>query len=83
MFIFQQQVPLPLPCYDFTLVTNPPLLTASRTFVHKSNDLAQENLWEKNRVHKSISGKTDFQGVTGGVYKIWVLIHRGVLIHDY
>jgi hypothetical protein len=29
------------------------------------------------------SKKTNFQNVTGGVYKAQELIHRGFLIHDY
>ena len=29
------------------------------------------------------SGANDFHGVTGGVYKAWERIHRGMLIHDY
>ena len=29
------------------------------------------------------SGVTNSRGVTGGVYKTWERIHRGMLIHDY
>ncbi len=32
---------------------------------------------------KMISGRDDFRGVTGGVYKVRERIHRVVLIRDY
>ena len=35
------------------------------------------------RVSPAASGKTDFRGVTGGVYKARERIHRDILIHDY
>ena len=34
-------------------------------------------------VSRATSDKTNFHGVTGGVYKARERIHRGVLIHDY
>ena len=34
-------------------------------------------------VSQPASGKTNFHGVTGGVYKARERIHRGVLIRDY
>ena len=34
-------------------------------------------------VSSPASGKTDFRGVTGGVYKTRERIHRGILIRDY
>ncbi len=46
--VIQPQVPLRLPCYDFTPVAKP-----------------------------------TSHGVTGGVYKAWERIHRGMLIRDY
>ncbi len=45
--VIQPQVPLRLPCYDFTPVA------------------------------------ANSHGVTGGVYKAWERIHRGMLIRDY
>src|SRR5699024_1631101 len=35
------------------------------------------------KVTSPTSGVTNSRGVTGGVYKTRVRIHRGVLIHDY
>ena len=34
-------------------------------------------------VSSPASGKTDFRGVTGGVYKARERIHRGMLTHGY
>ena len=34
-------------------------------------------------VSTATSGRTNFHGVTGGVYKARERIHRGMLIHDY
>ena len=34
-------------------------------------------------VRSLTSGVTDSHGVTGGVYKTWERIHRGILIRDY
>ena len=63
--VIQPQVPLRLPCYDFTPITD-------HTFGACS--LA---------VGSATSGTTGFRGVTGGVYKAWERIHRGMLIRDY
>ena len=35
------------------------------------------------RVSSPVSGKTNFRGVTGGVYKARERIHPGMLIRDY
>ena len=35
------------------------------------------------KVGSPVSGRTDFRGVTGGVYKARERIHRGMLIPDY
>ncbi len=51
--VIQPQVPLRLPCYDFTPVAKPTV------------------------------GESNSHGVTGGVYKAWERIHRGMLIRDY
>ncbi len=58
--VIQPQLPLRLPCYDFTPIINP-------TF--DGCLLA---------VSPPASGIADFRGVTGGVYKPRVRIHRGV-----
>ena len=58
--VIQPQLPLRLPCYDFTPIINP-------TF--DGCLLA---------VSSPASGIADFRGVTGGVYKPRVRIHRGV-----
>jgi hypothetical protein len=67
--VIQPQVPLRLPCYDFTPV-------ADLTVV---GYLPQANL----RVGAPASGKANSHGVTGGVYKARERIHRGMLIRDY
>ena len=67
--VIQPQVPLRLPCYDFTPVADltvagcPPILA--------------------DQVSAPSSGKTNSHGVTGGVYKARERIHRGMLIRDY
>jgi len=58
--VIQPQVPLRLPCYDFTPVAEP---TVVACFLP--------------------SGESNSHGVTGGVYKAWERIHRGMLIRDY
>ena len=63
--VIQPQVPLRLPCYDFTPVMK-------HTVV--SGLLA---------VTLPTSGIPHSHGVTGGVYKAWERIHRGMLIRDY
>jgi hypothetical protein len=65
--VIQPQVPLRLPCYDFTPITGRTLGTCP----------------PENGVSPATSGTVDFRGVTGGVYKARERIHRGVLIHDY
>ena len=67
--MLQQQVPLPLPCYDFTPVSY-------FKFIKKI-------LIKILISYFFILFKINFQGVTGGVYKIQILIHRNVLICDY
>ncbi len=63
--VIQPQVPLRLPCYDFTPVAEPTVASCL---------LAVSSL---------SSGQSNSHGVTGGVYKAWERIHRGMLIHDY
>jgi len=63
--VIQPQVPLRLPCYDFTPIIVPTL-----------------GAWLLT-VTAATSGRHNFHGVTGGVYKARERIHRGVLIHDY
>ena len=63
--VIQPQVPLRLPCYDFTPITSP---TVGAYLP---------------RVSPATSGRTDFRGVTGGVYKARERIHPGMLIQDY
>ena len=65
--VIQPQVPLRLPCYDFTPITDRTL----GAYLHASV------------VSPATSGTVDFRGVTGGVYKARERIHRGMLIHDY
>ena len=64
--VIQPQVPLRLPCYDFTPVAEPTVVACLPC------GLASPP-----------SGETNSHGVTGGVYKAWERIHRGMLIRDY
>jgi hypothetical protein len=63
--VIQPQVPLRLPCYDFTPVAKPTVVGCLLA------------------VSAPPSGESNSHGVTGGVYKAWERIHRGVLIRDY
>ena len=65
--VIQPQVPLRLPCYDFTPITAQTL------------DGSLPPKW----VGSPASGSNRFRGVTGGVYKARERIHRGMLIRDY
>jgi len=67
--VIQPQVPLRLPCYDFTPVA----------------DLTVDGYppSPKTRVSAPASGQANSHGVTGGVYKARERIHRGMLIRDY
>ena len=67
--VIQPQVPLRLPCYDFTPVAEP-------TVVGCLPILA-------NRVGAPPSGRPNSHGVTGGVYKARERIHRVMLLRDY
>ena len=63
--VIQPQVPLRLPCYDFTLITKHTLGISLP------------------RVRVTTTGTPGFHHLTGGVYKAWEHIHRGMLIRDY
>jgi hypothetical protein len=65
--VIQPQVPLRLPCYDFTPVA----------------DLTVDGYLPPKWVGAPASGQTNSHGVTGGVYKARERIHRGMLIRDY
>ena len=67
--VIQPQVPLRLPCYDFTPVADLTVV-GSRPRTNPG-------------VGAPPSGKTNSHGVTGGVYKARERIHRGMLIRDY
>jgi hypothetical protein len=67
--VIQPQVPLRLPCYDFTPVAD---LTVDGCFPDP-----------KIGVGAPASGQANSHGVTGGVYKARERIHRGMLIRDY
>jgi len=68
--MFQQQVPLPLPCYDFVSVN--------------TNGFRLYNYLKSKSLNNDLSiSAIIFQTVTGGVYKTLVQIHRSVLIYDY
>ena len=67
--VIQPQVPLRLPCYDFTPVAD---LTVDGCLLDP-----------KIKVSTPASGQANSHGVTGGVYKARERIHRGMLIRDY
>jgi hypothetical protein len=68
--VIQPQVPLRLPCYDFTPVADPTVVACPPLPCGK-------------QVGETPSGRTNSHGVTGGVYKARERIHRSVLICDY
>ena len=63
--VIQPQVPLRLPCYEFTPIIGP---TVDGCLL---------------AVSPPVSGKTNFRGVTGGVYKARERIHPSMLIWNY
>jgi hypothetical protein len=65
--VIQPHLPVRLPCYDFTPITDPTL----------------DACLPLARVSPAASGVADFRGVTGGVYKTRERIHRDVLTHGY
>ena len=65
--MIQPQVPLRLPCYDFTPVAE---LTVAGCPLFAE-------------VGAPSSGQPNSHGVTGGVYKARERIHRAVLMRDY
>ena len=95
--VIQPQVPLRLPCYDFTPITGRTLGTCIRA-LNSTPILFKEGpiiisgfpltIFADRRsveclVSPVTSGTVNFRGVTGGVYKARERIHRGMLIHDY
>ena len=65
--VIQPQVPLRLPCYDFTPVAGPIIGPCLR----------------RETVSPGTSDGPNSRGVTGGVYKTRERIHPGVLIQNY
>ena len=65
--VIQPHLPVRLPCYDFTPVTDPTL----------------DICLPPKKVGPTASGVVGSHGVTGGVYKARERIHRGVLTHGY
>ena len=65
--VIQPHLPIRLPCYDFTPITNP-------TF---------DGCLRVSPVSSPASGVVGFRGVTGGVYKARERIHRSMLTCDY
>ena len=75
----QPQVPLRLPCYDFTPVEDPTVVCANKT----TKSLCSTSAEVMGDHWSDALGETNSQGVTGGVYRARVHIHRGMLIRDY
>jgi hypothetical protein len=67
--VIHPHLPVGIPCYDFTPVTDHSLVSS---LPHP-----------KMAVEIPTSGAIDSHGVTGGVYKARERIHRSVLISDY
>ena len=67
--VIQPHLPIRLPCYDFTPVTNPAVVIAPLAVRLTTSG--------RTRSH-GVTG-----GVTGGVYKTRERIHRDILIRDY
>ncbi len=67
--VIQPQVPLGLPCYDFTPVMKHKVVTVL--------------LSQQGEVRLATSFASHSHGVTGGVYKARERIHRSILICDY
>ncbi len=65
--VIQPHLPVRLPCYDFTPVTDPTL----------------DGCPSPKQVGPPASGVSGSHGVTGGVYKARERIHRGVLTRGY
>ena len=65
--VIQPHLPVRLPCYDFTPITDPTL----------------DACLLPREVSPAASGVADFRGVTGGVYKTRERIHRSVLTSGY
>ena len=61
--ILHQQVPLPVPCVNFTQITNKLISTEKKIKLYLS----------------VFSKPNNFSSVMGGVCKIWLLIHRNML----
>ena len=78
----QPQVPLRLPCYDFTGVTKLALVLKLQSGKINPN-FTKKNKDKNFKRDLRFSDQPDFPGVTGGVYKAQEHIHRGMLIHDY
>ena len=66
--VIQPHLPIRLPCYDFTPITDP---TVDGRFPGCPGFAGPA------------SGVANSRGVTGGVYKARERIHRGILIRDY
>lgn len=73
--LFQAQVPLRLPCYDFISIVDHPLIVLIHYFIISIEII----IIDLNTIYRT----TNFRDVTGGMYKVRWQIHRGVLIHDY
>ncbi len=65
--VIQPHLPVRLPCYDFTPITDPTLDACPPS----------------EGVSPAASGVAGFRGVTGGVYKARERIHRGMLTRGY
>ena len=61
--ILHQQVPLPVPCVNFTQITNKLISTKKKI----------------KSYFYILSKPNNFSSVMGGVCKIWLLIHRNML----
>ena len=82
--MIQPHLPIRLPCYDFTLITNPTFDCALLAVKLQASGVTGSTFGSSLLTVGSLtSGISDSHGVTGGVYKARERIHRGMLIRDY
>ena len=57
--------------------------TATLLRLHPTHRAYRKRRFPPRRLGRPISGRTNFRGVTGGVYKARERIHRFMLLNDY
>jgi hypothetical protein len=75
--IYQPQLPLRPPCYDFASIADL-TSTSANTKVFCANPSGFLGL-----ISATDLAEINYHGVTGSVYQIYLTVHRNVLIRDY